>query len=111
MPKIDQCDSCQFYGRSNYLVCAIHANGVETDTCIDYRFDADYIFNEQWCPPGYVYWDGELIKLPENKPSKEQQLWLLDNHPAFTGSCRNCGYEYPRNPLSWDCPECNASYD
>ena len=47
MPKIKQCHSCQFYDRSNYLVCTIHAQGVKTDTCIDYRFDADYIFNQQ----------------------------------------------------------------
>ena len=45
MPKIDQCDSCQFYGRSNYLVCGVHPDRLETDTCIDDRlnpFEADF---------------------------------------------------------------------
>lgn len=66
MPKIKQCDRCQFYANNPHLVCAIHPGGVETDTCLDYRLNVDYIFNEQWCPDGYVYYDDELIKLPEN---------------------------------------------
>ena len=111
MPKIKQCDSCQFYSNNSLVVCSIHPNGVETDTCIDYRLNSDYIFLQQWNPDGYVYYDDELIKLPEYKPDPERQLWLLNNHPAFTGSCGNCGYEYPRNPLSWNCPECGAEYD
>ena len=59
----------------------------------------------------YIYLEDKLIRLSEDKPDKERQLWLLDNHPAFTGSCRNCGYEYPRKPLSWDCPQCGTTYD
>lgn len=28
MAKIPKCDRCQFYGKTNYLVCAIHPQGV-----------------------------------------------------------------------------------
>ena len=54
----------------------------------------------------------------ENKPSKEKQLWLLNNHPIFTGKCANCGYDYGNYKVldidvkssHWDCPECGVSY-
>ncbi|WP_330203579.1 hypothetical protein [Cyanobacterium sp. Dongsha4] len=107
--KIDKCDRCQFYSNSSHIVCAVHPSGVEND-CLDYRLDPTYIFEGQWCPDGYVYYDDELIKLPD-KPNKERQLWLLDNHPAFTGVCGNCGYHYPSQSTSWDCPECGTVYE
>ncbi len=45
MPKIKQCDSCQFYSNNPHLVCAVHPQGVDTHTCIDYRLNPDYIFH------------------------------------------------------------------
>ncbi len=55
---------------------------------------------------------------PSNKPDKNRQLWLLDNHPIFTGICSNCGYNYgnlkvldvDKKSSHWNCPECNMSY-
>jgi hypothetical protein len=95
------CDSCQFYSNNPNLVCAVHPGGVSGDKCLDYRPDVDYIFEEQWHPPGYCYYNGELIKLPEKKLTQTQQLWLLENHPCFTGVCRECGYVFPKNPQNW----------
>lgn len=109
MGKINLCDSCQFYSQNPYLVCAVNPDGVDND-CLDYRLHPDYIPKEQWCPEGYTYYDGELIKLADNKPTRERQLWLLDNHPAFTGNCVNCGYQYPLQKSTWDCPECGTQY-
>jgi hypothetical protein len=57
---------------------------------------------------------------PKNKPDKQRQLWLLDNHPAFTGICPNCGFEYEQSLLildvdnkshHWNCPQCGVSYE
>ena len=62
-------------------------------------------------PPGHIYYNGELIKLPEKRLTKEQQLWLVETHPRFTGVCRECGYQFPGHPPSWDCPECGWSYE
>ncbi len=104
--KIPQCDSCQFYSNNPHLVCAIHPDGVTSMICMDYRRNPDYIEPELWCPEGYTYYDGELIKLPERK-SKELQLWILEHHPCFTGRCPECGYEYnQRLEEYWDCPSC-----
>jgi hypothetical protein len=111
MAKIDQCERCRFYLNNPHLFCAVRPNGFETDTCLDYRLNPDYIFLQQWNPDGHVYYNDGLSKLPEDKPDPERQLWLLNNHPAFTGGCTNCGYEYPRKPLSWDCPQCGTEYD
>ena len=61
----------------------------------------------------YKYGSGNSKK----KLTKEQQLWLLNNHPIFTGVCRNCGYQYNNTGLyigikskHWNCPECNLTY-
>lgn len=112
MAKISLCDRCQFYSNNPYLICALHPDGVTTDNCDDYSSNYNPTDNleEQWCPDGYVYYDEELIKLPD-KPNRERQLWLWDNHPAFTGICGNCGYHYPLHPTSWHCPECATEYD
>jgi hypothetical protein len=107
MPKIPLCNSCQFYSNAIYFTCAIHPDGVAGNYCLDYRRNLEYIEPEQWVPQGYTYYNGELIKLPENKPSQELQLWLLDHHPCFTGHCPECGYEFTeRLPEYWDCPNC-----
>ena len=54
----------------------------------------------------------------KNKPTKKEQLYLVENHPAFTGECTNCGYKYNSdeilklnvNSKHWDCPNCGVSY-
>ena len=107
MAKIDKCDRCRFYGHNPHLVCALHPSGVTKD-CADYQLDPTYEEEEQWCPEGYTYYNGELIKLPENKPSQIEQLWLLNNHPCFTGQCNRCGYHFPAHSRSWNCPECGC---
>ena len=59
-----------------------------------------------------VYYNAEMIKRVSNKPSKDRQWWLLDNHPCFTGKCSRCGYQFsPSNQNNWNCPECGCVYD
>ena len=57
--------------------------------------------------------------IPSKKLSQQRQLWLLDNHPYFTGVCSNCGYDYGNYKIldidekssHWNCPECGLSYE
>jgi rubrerythrin len=58
-----------------------------------------------------VYYNGELIKPLSDKPSKQRQWWLLNNHPCFTGKCTRCGYQFPRFSDNWNCPECGCEHD
>jgi len=47
-----------------HLVCAIHPEGVETDSCLDFRQDPK-IEEELWEPEGVSYCNGELILQPK----------------------------------------------
>ena len=73
-----------------------------------------------WSPPGtdYVngelvmkesYYNGELIKQPQQRFSKEEMLYLIDTHPLFTNICPNCNYEFEKQDsprAHYNCPEC-----
>jgi hypothetical protein len=122
MTKLPQCDRCHFYARSNQLVCAIHPYGVTGDSCLDFRpvdltpYELEYgtpVLNsysnsDNWCPDGYSYYDGELM-YHQPRLTTEEQLYLIDHHPFFTGHCPNCNYQFDRNnppTVHWDCPHC-----
>jgi hypothetical protein len=114
MPKLPECESCLLYAHSPYLVCAIHPTGVSGDSCLDYRQDPNAEVEELWEPEGASYYNGELIVQPRQRWTREEQLWLLDRHPMFTGTCPQCGYEWESGnyPMSqWECPECGARGD
>lgn len=113
MPKLPECESCLLYAHTPYLVCALHPTGVAGNSCLDYRQDPNAEVEELWEPEGGSYYNGELI-IQTRRRSPEEQLWLLDNHPMFTGTCPQCGYEWKRGnyPTSeWECPECEAKGD
>ncbi|MFB2771627.1 hypothetical protein ACE1AT_20400 [Pelatocladus sp. BLCC-F211] len=132
MPKIKMCDRCLFYSHDPHVVCAVHPTGPANDTCLDFRPDpelegkqfVDFLGigesdEEQWEPQGARYindelviervtYNGEEIIQPPQRWSREQQLYLLDNHPLFTGKCPACGAAMNRDYISrvhWDC-EC-----
>ena len=111
MGKIHLCDTCQFYSHDPHLVCAVHPYGVHSNDCIDYRRREDLIEEdeEQWCPTGYYWYDGELIPIEPQRLTNDERLQILDTHPLFTGVCPECGYQFPKeNPpkVHWDCPAC-----
>jgi hypothetical protein len=139
MPEIPDCESCLFCAHDSHLVCAVHPDGQDSDSCPDFqanpdlgkrqfidflgllqqvegdrncnesftiyeRLDSD---EEQWEPEGATYYNGELILQPKKK-TREEQLWLLDNHPLFTSVCPQCGACFERDyqaRVHWDC-EC-----
>jgi len=110
MPKISQCDRCQFYSHNPHLVCAVHPDGVEEKHCLDFRQKLGSSSNEElWCPQGYSWYGDELIPDCPPRLTTEEQLYLLDYHPLFTGCCPQCRYVFSEpNPskVHWDCPEC-----
>ena len=93
MPKIADCDRCEFYAHNPYLVCAVHPQGVVTEpsrsiegSCLDFRQDlnAPAHEDEQWSPVGYYWWDGELYPIQPKTLTPEEQLQILDTNPIFT---------------------------
>lgn len=63
--------------------------------------------DEQWEPEGASYYNGELIRQPSQQRTREEQLWLLDNHPLFTSVCPGCKYRFPQanfHIVHFDCP-------
>ena len=110
MPKIPDCDHCQFYAHDPHLVCAVHPQGVD-GTCFDFRQDPNSRAGEdkQWSPLGYYWWDGELLPIRPPTLTTEEQLQFLDSHPMFTYQCPKCGYDFDRYNLPlihWDRPAC-----
>jgi rubrerythrin len=59
---------------------------------------------------GRSFYNGEEIIQPRQRWTPEEQLWLLDNHPLFTGVCPECGYRFTqseRQIVHFDCPRCS----
>ena len=59
---------------------------------------------EKGNPSKDLYYGNYLVRKVENKPSKKKQLWIVNNHPAFTGVCCNCGFQYDKHTNNWTCP-------
>ncbi len=137
MQKIRECDHCMFYSHDYHIVCAIHPSGIEGDSCSDFRPDSELqnkrfidflglgvqqqgLDEELWQLPGVrfvnrelviervrSFYNGEEIVQPRQRWTSDEQLWLLDNHPLFTGVCPECGYQFShpeRSLVHWDCP-------
>ena len=63
---------------------------------------------------GASYYNGQLIRQPRQRWTREEKLWLLDNHPMFTGRCPTCDYQWARDDyptVEWQCPACGAGDD
>jgi len=108
MPKIPDCDRCLLYAKNPHLVCTVHPQGVETESCLDFRLDSSFKESEPWSPQGYSFYNGNLVKNP-SRYTQEEKLEILDNHPYFTGVCPRCHYQFdPNDPplVHWDCPSC-----
>jgi hypothetical protein len=116
MAKLDCCQYCEFYAHSLYMVCAEHPAGVVEDSCPDFALDleipdddATAWYGEPWQPEGASYYGGELVLDRSGVRSLDEQLYLLDTHPLFTGRCPACEMpliqtDPPR--VHWDCEHC-----
>ncbi len=62
MHKLPDCDRCLNNAHSNFLVCAIHPAGIDSQACPD--FEAEILESEElWCPDGYTFVDNQLVSL------------------------------------------------
>lgn len=113
MPKLPECDRCLLYAHNPHLICAVHPDGVDGNSCLDFREDPNIEPEELWQPEGATYYNGELILQPEQRWTREQQLELIDWHPMFTGKCPRCGAEFDRDwsaRVHWDCPNSECGW-
>ena len=124
MPKISACESCLYYAHDSHLICAVHPKGQNSNSCPDFQQNPDLEIRKfvdflgllqrvesdrnepsgnpfalnpdegQWEPEGASYYNGELI-LQREQRTREEQLWLLNKHPLFTGVCPSCKYHFP----------------
>lgn len=138
MPRISDCDHCYYFANDHHLVCAVHPTEPVGDRCPDFSPDPELkgkrfvdflrIFEDsepneaQWEPIGarYVgselviecdlsFYGGKEIVQPRHRRTRAEQLWLLDNHPIFTGHCPNCNAAFEigyRAVVHWDCSCC-----
>ncbi|MHC5609574.1 MAG: nuclease A inhibitor family protein [Nostoc sp.] len=56
MAKLLICDRCLLYAHNPYLVCAVHLDGVDGDSCLDFREDPNIEPEELWQPEGATYY-------------------------------------------------------
>jgi hypothetical protein len=114
--KIPECDAlragfahrCLLYSHDPHLICAVHPDGIDTETCLDFRPDSNIKEEEQWSPEGYSWYGDELIR-DRSRYTCEEQIEILDSHPFFTGVCPQCRYDFDQNNLPavhYDCPAC-----
>lgn len=106
MPKLLECNNCLLYSHNPRLVCTVHLNGSEGDSCLDFREDPNIKLEELWQPEGATNYNGELVIQLQQRWTQQQKLELLDWHPMFTGRCPKCGYEFDRDYtywVHWDC--------
>jgi hypothetical protein len=115
--QLPECTSCRFYCGNPYLFCAVVPDGPEGETCPYFAPDLDTQETELWEPQGARYINDEPsyeritygVKQAPQRLTTEQQLYLLDNHPLFTGKCSECGHIFNRDYtvlIHFDCPEC-----
>lgn len=51
---------CLLYSHNPFLVCAVHPEGVNSDSCLDFRLDPN-AEAQLWEPEGARYIDEELV--------------------------------------------------
>ncbi|MGC1217097.1 MAG: hypothetical protein WA783_17290 [Phormidesmis sp.] len=107
MPKIPNCNRCQSFLHSPYLVCAVNPCGPTGSTCEDFSATAQAAIVTNRQSLGGGYYAGDWIPQPFPTLTVADQLALLDWHPQFTGRCPNC-----ETPIAsalegqWKCGHC-----
>ena len=107
MSKIPECDRCQYFVNSPYLVCGVNPYGPADDTCEDFSATDQVAIAEIRQPLGGGYYTGDWIPQPFPVLSVDEQLALLDWHPQFTNCYPNCETPIAEAVDSqWACGHC-----
>ena len=89
------------------MVCGIHPCGPTERTCEDFVAVGEDSEAEERQPLGGGYSAGDWIPQPFPALTTAEQLWLLDEHPQFTGCCPNCEMLVAEaNEGQWMCDHC-----
>ncbi len=115
MPKISDCNRCQFYSRDYRLLCAVHPYGPDGDTCQDFIQNSEYPRRQlvdslsvwQETETSAHYARGETMQLQMHQ-TRAGVLERFVSHPMFTGQCPECAAEMERDGrdvVRWNC-EC-----
>lgn len=103
MPKLPECDRCQIYSYTPYLVCGVHPDGPSTLSCPDHAPIPQEVAN----PLTGGFYAGDWIPETTSHLTTEERLELLDTHPLFIGVCPQCGQTFLAEPtVHWDCDIC-----
>lgn len=54
-------------------------------------------------------YDGQIIRQPAQKLTRQEMLTLLDTHPLFTGRCPCCEIPLKLETREWHCHHCGAT--
>ena len=111
-----QCDRCQFFAFSEFLVCSLHPSGPrDLQHCSDFDPWPDgKIF---WAPVGsgfYEVAEAEDFQLNRARTSLSlmEQLEKIEAHPIFSGRCPQCGHKLGYAPrYLWNCDRCGWQDD
>jgi hypothetical protein len=107
MPKILDCDRCQHYLHSLYLICAVNPCGPAGETCDDFNAIAQADAEIARQPLGGGYYAGDWIPQPFPAVTINEQLALLNWHPQFTGRCPECETPIAESDEGqWKCDRC-----
>jgi hypothetical protein len=112
--KLPECDRCQRYSHSPYLVCAIHPSGPVGESCLDFApvVGALNTDDDLWQPVGASTYAGELVPDVSHYLTTEERWELIETHPLFTGHCPSCGAEFDeRERVYFDCESCGWKDD
>ena len=80
MLKILECDLCQYFANSPYMVCGIHPCGPTEEICEDFSAIPEA---EARQPLGGGYYAGDWIPQPFPALTTAGQLLLIDEHLLF----------------------------
>ena len=86
MPKLPECDHCQYHSNSAFVVCGVHPNGHSEDSCDDFVAEPGSEEGKAREPIGGGYYAGDWIPQPFPRLTRQQQLELLETHPLFAKS-------------------------
>ncbi|PZO50930.1 MAG: hypothetical protein DCF15_15295 [Phormidesmis priestleyi] len=111
MPKIPECDRCQYFLHSPYIVCAVNPFGPASLTCEDFSAIAQADAEISRHPLGGGYYLGDWVPHPFPAIVTDTQVALLDWHPQFTGHCPECKRPIAESDKGhWKCNHCDWKY-